>query len=409
MLCAACGKECPIDFSFCPHCGKPANLMASTGDLTRVDPVLQPASPTQAEPAISGTGGAAASAIKAGTVVFAAFSAISLVVSLVKGMVPIFLIESAGWAGLAWFWQSKKTHNQLARSTVAVLAAVVAVGEVAHVVMQWSRSVEYVPAASSVPVYPTSEPNVTPHTKGVGPSTTRPPADAVLPNGRLATSANAKPEQTRNPKRMVSKPSAETIRRRALDLYTDSKYREAAPLLDQSCTNGYAYTCEVLGYMYEIDLGVSGDSSRAQALYERTVDLYLDHCVAGSADGCSQLEDLYLYENQYQIGNPHIDRKYLPREIVIFTKACNTGTPEACRYLGDLYWKGKDVVQDHTRAVALYTSACGANNADACGELGNAYRTGTGVTKDDGRAREYSSKGCNLGFQWACDKASDSK
>ena len=82
--------------------------------------------------------GVAGTAIRVGTLVFGAFSAISLLVSIVKGLVPIYLLEAAGWAGLAWYWQGKKTHSELAKAIVIVLAVLVAIGEVVHVVSRLS-------------------------------------------------------------------------------------------------------------------------------------------------------------------------------------------------------------------------------------------------------------------------------
>jgi hypothetical protein len=78
----------------------------------------------------------AGAGIRVGTWVFGAFSAISLVVSMAKGIVPIYLLEAAGWAGAAWYWQAKKTHSDVAKAIVIVLAVLVGIGEVVHIVSQ---------------------------------------------------------------------------------------------------------------------------------------------------------------------------------------------------------------------------------------------------------------------------------
>jgi hypothetical protein len=74
--------------------------------------------------------------IKGGTIVFAVFAVISLIVSLVNGLVPIYLIEAASWGGLAWYWQRRNRHSETAKSIVVILAAIVIIGEVIHITVR---------------------------------------------------------------------------------------------------------------------------------------------------------------------------------------------------------------------------------------------------------------------------------
>jgi hypothetical protein len=64
-----------------------------------------------------------------GTIVFALFAALSLMVSLVRGIVPIYLAESALWAGLAWYWYKKKLISPKVNLAVLLIAVFVAAGE----------------------------------------------------------------------------------------------------------------------------------------------------------------------------------------------------------------------------------------------------------------------------------------
>jgi hypothetical protein len=57
--------------------------------------------------------------------VFGGFSALSLIVSLAKGIVPIYLGEAALWAALAWYWHKKNPTNQLLNAGIVLLAVVV--------------------------------------------------------------------------------------------------------------------------------------------------------------------------------------------------------------------------------------------------------------------------------------------
>jgi hypothetical protein len=64
-----------------------------------------------------------------GTVVFGAFSVLSLLVCLAKGIVPIYLGESVLWAAVAWYWQKKSPWSETATGIVLLVAAGVAGGE----------------------------------------------------------------------------------------------------------------------------------------------------------------------------------------------------------------------------------------------------------------------------------------
>ena len=75
---------------------------------------------------------------KIGTYVFGAFSAISVLVSIAKGIVPIYLVEAAIWAGCAWYWHRKKTHGELAKAVIIVLAVLIAIGEIVSIAKQFT-------------------------------------------------------------------------------------------------------------------------------------------------------------------------------------------------------------------------------------------------------------------------------
>jgi len=64
-----------------------------------------------------------------GTVVFVGFALLSLFVSLAEGVVPIYLVEAALWAGLAWYWDKKGSTSQSATLIILLCAMTVAAGE----------------------------------------------------------------------------------------------------------------------------------------------------------------------------------------------------------------------------------------------------------------------------------------
>jgi hypothetical protein len=136
MVCSACGRESVGDFSFCPYCGNTFTPALSVNESPISTPEVQSVTGTLTDESESIRDGMAGTAIRVGTLVFGAFSAISLLVSIIKGLVPIYLLEAVGWAGLAWYWQKKNTHSELAKAIVIVLAVLVAIGEVVHIASQ---------------------------------------------------------------------------------------------------------------------------------------------------------------------------------------------------------------------------------------------------------------------------------
>jgi len=56
------------------------------------------------------------------------------------GQVPINLLEASGWAGVAWYWQAKKTHGDFAKAVVVVIAILAGIGEVVHIASQADTS-----------------------------------------------------------------------------------------------------------------------------------------------------------------------------------------------------------------------------------------------------------------------------
>ena len=135
MVCSGCGKESADEFSFCPYCSKAfdAGLSATEppGSLPHLNPISEVGA---ANPAVTPSSGSD----KIGTYVFGAFSAISILVSIAKGIVPIYLVEAAVWAGAAWYWHRKKTHSELAKAIIIVMAALIVIGEIVSIAKQFT-------------------------------------------------------------------------------------------------------------------------------------------------------------------------------------------------------------------------------------------------------------------------------
>ena len=292
IVCGDCGKQFSGEFSFCPYCGKSRDAKPSAEIESPSVPAVELQSftnyPGNQPESVESPG--AGSGIQTGTIVFGAFSAISLVVSIVKGVVPIFLLEAAGWAGAAWYWQSKKTHSDTAKAVVIVLAVLIAIGEVIHIASQTNPKATAPTVSDPFAAYGGHE---------------------VAPAEASAVSHVA------------------NIEEQAVALFKLKQYKEARPLFEQACNgtdeNGFKYAgtdgemkaCNYLGYLYAKGLGGSLEPVKAHEVYERA-------CNAGNLSSCASLGSLYQ-DN----GNSNEARKY-------YQRACGGGVAEGCDLLRGL-------------------------------------------------------------------------
>jgi TPR repeat protein len=188
----------------------------------------------------------AGAGIRVGTWVFGAFSAISLVVSMAKGIVPIYLLEAAGWAGAAWYWQAKKTHSDVAKAIVIVLAVLVGIGEVVHIASQAGPKPNIIDDAVSGS---RSSENIF----------DRPSTSA----SDYSAAGGADQSQASVAVGLSSASDIAEIEQEAGSLYNQKRYADAGPLFVQACDGGEMKACNYLGYLYREGLGVPQDYSEA--------------------------------------------------------------------------------------------------------------------------------------------------
>jgi hypothetical protein len=305
-VCRACGKELAGEFKFCPRCGEAFLLKPSAIESPNPPPEIHSVTDTPTDESELVKDGVAGTSIRVGTLVFGAFSAICLLVSIIKGLVPIYLLESAGWAGVAWYWQVKKTHSDVATVIVIVLAWLVAIGEVVHI-------------ASQADSKPTPNTNSDPYGKYAVPSGSSSASDyggvgTADQNQTVATSAASAASHIAD------------VERQAVALFSQKRYKEARPLFEQACNgrddDGFKYVgfdgemkaCNYLGYLYAQGLGGPHETKKARDAYQRA-------CDQGTLPSCASLGSLYQ-----DAGDSDNARKY-------FQKACKGGVTEACEFL----------------------------------------------------------------------------
>ena len=296
MVCGACGKESADEFSFCPYCGKafvvgpPVIELPGPPQEVNTDTAVATEEPAPTE------GVANERSNKIGTYVFGAFSVLALLVSIIKGIVPIYLIESAVWAGAAWYWHSKKTHSELAKAIVIVLAALIAIGEVIQVAREFNKP-------STAPANQSTDPF---EKYAVPPSSSTTPYPAYVPA--------AGPDQAATSTGPTPGSDVAEIEGLAVSLYEQKHYADARSYFVLACNGGEMKACNYLGYLYAQGLGGAHDTKKARDAYQKA-------CDQGILPSCASLGSLYQ-----DAGNSDEARKY-------FNKACLGGITEACGLL----------------------------------------------------------------------------
>jgi TPR repeat protein len=190
--------------------------------------------------------------------------------------------------------------------------------------------------------------------------------------------------------------------------YVAKDYSHAVALYSKACDAGSADGCSNLGSMYLNGRGVAKDDTKAVPLYSKA-------CDAGSAKGCNGLGIMYETGRGVGLNQSRADCYHggldlcryttdYPHAVALYSKACDGGSADGCSNLGDMYLNGNGVAEDSSQALMLYSRACDAGSASGCSSIGLVYKKGYGVQKDKGRARQFFSKGCDMGNQWGCDQ-----
>lgn len=133
---------------------------------------------------------------------------------------------------------------------------------------------------------------------------------------------------------------------------------------EKGCENGDASAC--IDYAYE----------------KQDVKYYQKACDLGSNLGC--LWTGYSY-TEGKNGAQHDPKK----GFEIFSKLCNDGYDDGCKFVAMGYIDGKGVEKNIDKAIEILSQICGGDRFDGCAKLGEIYQDDKYGKKDEIKAFEY--------------------
>lgn len=121
---------------------------------------------------------------------------------------------------------------------------------------------------------------------------------------------------------------------------------------------------------------------------------YKKDCDSGNIKTCVHLGRMYYLGKGVQ--------QNYSKAIELFTKACDTEDYASCLVVGAMYAESQGVEKNDIRAVEFYTKACKGKEAAACYFLGSRYFEGKGVKQNISKAFEFYTKACDMKKYIAC-------
>ena len=196
-------------------------------------------------------------------------------------------------------------------------------------------------------------------------------------------------------KKPARKLSADEKYHRAIEILEGKIPRTAASeafaILDAGCASNHAASCEALGFLYSRGRAVAQDVAQGAIFYDRA-------CALGSLDACVSAAELAQRNN-----HPDVARKN-------YGLACERGAGAACARAGEMAERGAGGSADASQAKQLYTQAftlfsklC-PSDSNSCDELGLLYYNGRGIAADRSKAYQAWQQGCTAGSGDACNR-----
>jgi uncharacterized protein len=196
-------------------------------------------------------------------------------------------------------------------------------------------------------------------------------------------------------------------------------FSQAAELLQRAVDRGATTGFANLGWLYEFGRGVPQDRTRAARLYNEAAEhgdtlgmyrlglLYWDGAAGvqrNFATACQLFQQAaqngFAYA-QGQLGNCYYTGNGVPQDHQTafgwFLRAAEAGVARAQEFVGDMYKYGDGVAQSDAKAVEWYRAAAMQNDPYGMFQLGAHLRIGRGVTSNEREAMQWFQKAAAMG------------
>jgi len=172
--------------------------------------------------------------------------------------------------------------------------------------------------------------------------------------------------------------------------------RAAASLFERFCNEGIVSSCEKLVDVFERGLLVDGkivfkkDPRKAVMVAKKACDLDVGLCLTFGS------RYLFGFASGYRT-DPFAGQ-------FLLDKACSSGSPEACNFLGRAYSSGDVLKKDPVLAFKYYFAACKISPESTlwC-NMGFSYEDGDGVPRNYGYAFKFYDFLCSSGNSMYCN------
>ena len=170
----------------------------------------------------------------------------------------------------------------------------------------------------------------------------------------------------------------------AITAYQNQQYASALKLFEAAAKKGNPEAQHTLGFMYRDGMGTRRDNAKAMAWYRKAAE-------QGYAPAAYNLGLMYA---QGEGARPDATTAQ-----IWFRKAADQGSVEAQVKLAEIAI-GEEKYED---AFLWFNKAADQDDADAAFNVGSLYYVGRGVPKDETKATEYYRKAARLGMPEAKD------
>ena len=176
----------------------------------------------------------------------------------------------------------------------------------------------------------------------------------------------------------------------AESLVMSDAVEEAVELYMQSCELGAADGCVIVG-----DAHFMGIPDETVETKERGLEAFAEACrLDADSEGCVALAHHRARGAQ--------ELRDVEAGLEVLRDGCERDGGRTCRSLGRYYYEGQAVDKDRERAHRYSERGCVLKDPEACVDAGNRYRYGEGVEADAHRALEFYEEACRLESYRGC-------